>query len=195
MNEHPRIADFHVDRINPFLSEILQNPEFLYSVDRRKQLSKEGLQKVDLIFASTYRRANDEIRAAAVSQDQTVLEWVRAEIRKLLEYYHATKDFKIITQPEDLNLSKEPGQENVVLHLEGGDIISGPEVVDELFERGVRSIGPVYTHDNQIGGGNAGNKDRGLSVLGKQIIDKIIEKGMILDLAHANRRTAHDIFR
>lgn len=62
-----------------------------------------------------------------------------------------------------------------------------------ILNRGVRSIGLLYSHDNQIGGGASGDKNRGLTPLGRQLIDKMIEKGMIIDTAHANRKTAQDI--
>jgi len=81
------------------------------------------------------------------------------------------------------------------LHLENGDIITSPEVVDELYKWGVRSVGLMYNHDNQIGGGagTSSNKDRGLTSLGKKIVGQLMERGMVIDLAHANQKTADDI--
>lgn len=194
MSEKMRLADFHQDRVNPWLAEILDNPEFQYAAERQRQLPKAGLEKLDIIFASLYRRANDAIKEAAKTGNEEVLGAERDEIHRILDYYHASSDFRIIERPEDLQLADGAYEKNnAVLHLESGEIITSPDVVDELYERGLRSVGPLYSHDNQLGGGSSGNKERGLTALGKQVVDRMIEKGMIIDIAHSNRRTAHDI--
>lgn len=187
-----KIADFHQDTLNPKLAEILKDPELNYAEGRAAQLPKEGLLKLDLIFSSVYRRIGAEMKAAALAGKRESQEPVKRDLLKIIEYYRSTDDFRIIEKPDDLRLAT-PDKTKAVLHLEGGDIITGPEVIDELYERGVRSIGPLYSHDNQIGGGASGDKKRGLTPLGKRLIDKMIEKGMIIDMAHANQRTAQDI--
>ncbi len=194
MSERTRFADFHQDRLNPWLAEILDNPEFQYASERQKQLPREGLRLTDLTFASIYRRATDEIKAAAQTGNEEVLERVRQEFDRIIDYYHATNDFHVLKKPKDLGLgvvSKDA--RDIVIHLEGGDIITSPDVVDALYERGVRSVGPLYSHDNLLGGGSSGNVHRGLTPLGKRVIDRMVELRMIIDLAHANRKTAHDI--
>ncbi len=187
------IADFHQDTLNPQLAEILENPELDHARERNKQLPREGLAKLDLIFSSVYRRLTETEQQAATSGDTSGLEQLRADESALLDFYNASEDFRIITRPEDLHIERTPDAHSVVLHKEGGDIISDPAVVSELYERGVRSVGPLYNHDNQLGGGARGDKRRGLTDLGKRIIDSLMEKGMIIDIAHANRKTAQDI--
>jgi membrane dipeptidase len=192
-NERMPMADFHQDTINPQLAEILENPELSHAAERANQLPKEGLKKVDLIFASVYRRMSEIEKAASLAGDQETIDQLRRDEEMILDYYQASKDFKIITRPEDLEERQSENSNNVILHKEGGDIITGPEVVDELYERGIRSVGILYNHDNQLGGGASGNKSRGLTALGKRVVDRMVEKGMIIDIAHANRKTADDI--
>jgi membrane dipeptidase len=185
-------GDFHVDLANPKLVEILGNPELSHAIKRAKQLTPEGLRKVDLIFASVYRRIDDAQKAIATEGDPKKQESVLNDHHKIIEYYRNTKDFKIIEKPQDLGLPSTD-KTNIVLHLECGDIVTDPDIVEELFNRGVRSIGPMYNHDNHIGGGAKGDLNRGLSAAGKRIIDRMIQLGMIIDVAHANRRTSADI--
>jgi microsomal dipeptidase-like Zn-dependent dipeptidase len=185
-------ADFHVDLANPILAKILSNPELNHAEGRANQLTPEGLSKVDLIFASIYRRINDSQKAVAKDGDPEKQKAIRKDHEKIIDYYNATDDFRVITRPEDLDLDIK-GKANIVLHLECGDIITDLGVVDELYERGVRSVGPMYNQDNQIGGGAGGDKNRGLTSLGVKIIDRLVEKGMIIDTSHANRKTAQDI--
>lgn len=192
--ERLRFADFHQDRLNPWLEEILQNPEFRYAAERARQLPREGLAKLDLHFSTIYRRANDEIKRAALVGNEQVLARLRGEYDQLIDYYRSTQDFRVLLRPEDLHLQDAPYQtENIILHLEGGDILTDPDEVNRLHERGVRSIGPLYQHDNLLGGGAKGSVNRGLTALGKRVVDRIVECGMVVDITHANRRTAHDI--
>lgn len=193
MSERLRFADLHQDRLNPVLAEVLNNPEFRYAAERRKQFTPQGLRTLDLAFVSLYRRANEEVKDAALHGDEQVLGPVRADYLRIADYYNAVREFRVIERPQDIMLGDDYERNNVVLHLESGDIISSPQVVDELYERGVRSVGPLYSHDNLLGGGAAGSGDRGLTALGKRVIDRMLDKGMVVDIAHANRRTANDI--
>lgn len=193
MSERMRFADFHQDTLNPQLVEILNKPELSHAQERAVQLPKEGMKKLDIIFSSVYRRQNAEEKEAAKIGDENKLKSIREDNFKLIDYYKSLENFRIIEKPEDLQIREENDPNNIILHLEGGDIISDPDMVDELYKRGVRSVGPLYSHDNQLGGGAGGNKNRGLTALGKRVIDRIIEKGMVIDLAHANRLTSHDI--
>jgi len=185
-------ADFHVDLANPWLVKILNNPDLKHAVGRANQLTPDGLSKMDMIFASVYRRINDEQKAIAQEGDVGKQEAVKKDHFKIIDYYKTTEDFRVIEKPEDLKLKKDD-KTNIVLHLECGDILTGPEVIEELYDRGVRSVGPLYNHDNHIGGGAGGDKNRGLTNVGKTLIDKMIDKGMIIDTSHANRKTAQDI--
>src|SRR3989338_10945584 len=179
MSERLRFADFHQDRLNPQLAEILDNPELGHARERAVQIPKKGLKKVDIIFGSVYRRANAEIKAAAKSGDPEVLVRLRNDNERLIEYYRATDDFRIIEKPEDLQLQDDYDANNLVLLLEGADFVTSPDIVDDLYKRGVRSVGPLYSHDNLLGGGASGEKNRGLTALAKRVVDRLVEKGMI----------------
>lgn len=188
------MADFHQDTLNPILAKILNDPTLSYALERETQLPQEGLRKVDLIFSSVYKRINDEMKSEAVRGSEDKQKPIRDDLYKIIEYYKTTTNFKVIERPEDLAIVRnEEDSTNIVLHLEGGDIITDPKIVDELYKRGVRSIGPLYSHDNQIGGGASGDISRGLTPLGRKIIERMLEQGMIIDLAHANQKTAKEI--
>jgi microsomal dipeptidase-like Zn-dependent dipeptidase len=189
-----KMADFHQDTLNPLLYKILNSPEFEYARERNKQIPQAGLQKMDIVFSSLYRRLNEEMKSGAVAGSAEQQQPIRADIEKILDYYKSTDDFKIIEKPEDLVIVPEDTKSNsVILHLEGGDIITDPQVIDELYGRGVRSVGLLYSHDNQLGGGASGDVARGLTALGRQVVQKMLERNMIIDLAHANHKTAQDI--
>jgi|GEM_PF-1272187 len=189
-----KMADFHQDTLNPRLYKILNDPELIYARERDRQIPKAGLEKMDLVFSSIYRRLNEEAKQVAIEGSAEKQKPIKADYDKILDYYHSTSTLKIIEGPDDLVPKSTVAEATpAVLHLEGGDIITSPEVIDELYKRGVRSIGPLYSHDNQLGGGATGEKSRGLTPLGRQVIQKMLEKNIIIDLAHANQKTAQDI--
>lgn len=75
--------------------------------------------------------------------------------------------------------------------IEGLDYINDLSEIDELYKLGVRSVLPVWNNDNKFAGGVKGVN--GLTKKGKNLIDKLIELNIIIDLSHANERSFVDI--
>lgn len=75
--------------------------------------------------------------------------------------------------------------------IEGCDFLNGPDDLFELYNLGARAIIPVWNEPNKFGSGNRG--DYGLTALGKELINKAIDLGMIIDVSHANEKTFSDI--
>ncbi len=73
--------------------------------------------------------------------------------------------------------------------VEGADALEGETGdVFELRKQGVLFIGLVHLSDNEIGGSSSGS-DRGLSELGRKLITRMNETRVLVDLAHASRKT------
>lgn len=77
--------------------------------------------------------------------------------------------------------------------IEGLDYLERIEDIDEIYNLGVRSVNVVWNNDNKFGGGAKGNKTRGLTDLGKQLIKKLVDKKIAIDLSHTNEKTFEDI--
>ncbi len=82
-----------------------------------------------------------------------------------------------------------------VLGVEGAHAIEGDvSRVDELFKRGVRFMSLTHLSNNELGGSSfplMGN--RGLTPLGRDVLDAMAQAGMSVDLAHASPRTVEEI--
>lgn len=68
--------------------------------------------------------------------------------------------------------------------------------LDILFEKGVRMITVMHVGDNQFGADmreHTGTEGPGLTESGRQLVESMIEKGMIVDGAHAYYRTLQDM--
>jgi len=64
--------------------------------------------------------------------------------------------------------------------------------VDVLYGAGVRLAGVTYTRKNYLGDGQNERTDAGLSELGVEVVRRMNDLGMVVDLSHAGSRTALD---
>ncbi|GIW71145.1 MAG: dipeptidase [Planctomycetota bacterium] len=72
--------------------------------------------------------------------------------------------------------------------LPDGDL----ERLAELAQRGVLYVAPVHMADNAYGGHGGGDPARGLTPLGRRLLERMNELGLLLDTAHAGSRTLQD---
>ena len=64
--------------------------------------------------------------------------------------------------------------------------------VDVLYNTGIRIAGLTYRRKNYIGDGHLERNDGGLSTFGIDVVKKMNDLGMVVDLSHASFRTAMD---
>lgn len=86
------------------------------------------------------------------------------------------------------------GRIGLMLALEGAEPLgSTPELLDAFVALGVRMVGLTWNRRNAFADGAAEPARGGLSRLGEQLVDRIAELGLVLDLAHASERTFADV--
>ncbi len=87
----------------------------------------------------------------------------------------------------------EPGIIAGVLGLEGAHALEGdPANLDALFGAGFRMVGLVHFFDNELGGSAHGVGKGGLTAKGRDVVRRLEERWMLLDLAHASPGTIRD---
>lgn len=89
----------------------------------------------------------------------------------------------------------QPGAGKVagVLGIEGAHALEAKlENLDELYAAGFRMIGLTHFFDNAVSGSAHGMQQGGLTELGKQIIKKMEELGILVDLAHVSKQGIDD---
>lgn len=110
-------------------------------------------------------------------------------------------------QKEELNLKKMlftvhkiieenkliPEGVKYVYGIEGLDYLEKIDDVEYLYKMGVRSTNIVWNNENKFGGGSKASKDTGLTSLGMELVEKLVETGIAIDLSHANEKTFFDI--
>ncbi len=80
----------------------------------------------------------------------------------------------------------------LLIHIEDAGFIT-PENLEEFLSLGIYSCGIVWNYKNGLGAGAYASG--GLTKFGKVVINKFIDKGILIDLAHANRKTFYDIIK
>ena len=91
---------------------------------------------------------------------------------------------------EDIRAAKAAGKISILGGIEGGHALDGKVEHIEMFSRrGVRYLGPLHLWPNALGGTSRKPKrDEGLTDLGRDVIRECERCGVIVDLAHINRR-------
>ena len=90
----------------------------------------------------------------------------------------------------EIRAAKAAGKIAVLSGIEGGHALDGKVEAIEMFaRRGVRYLGPLHLWPNALGGTSRQPKrEDGLTGLGRDVIRECERCGVIVDLAHINRR-------
>jgi membrane dipeptidase len=148
----------------------------------------------------------DNITLLAIAQLQPPATW-----RSLLErsLFHARKleraaagsggKLRVIRTPEDLDrlLADRAAGRKVVggmLSVEGLQDIEGQlGNLDKLHAAGFRMAGLAHFFDNEVAGSMHGVAKGGLTPLGRQVVRRMEQLGMIVDVAHSSHQTVAEI--
>ncbi|MCH5212078.1 MAG: membrane dipeptidase [Oscillospiraceae bacterium] len=79
-----------------------------------------------------------------------------------------------------------------ILSIEGGDMLQSLEDIDYIKSRGVRCITLTWNHSNKIAGG-ADEPEQGLTQFGRDVVRRLNECGIIIDMSHINDKSFYDI--
>jgi membrane dipeptidase len=99
-----------------------------------------------------------------------------------------------IRTADDLDAVERDGKLGLVLALEGVEPFGYDLFSAEVFwELGLRIASLTWNRRNPFADGSAEEGDGGLSGLGNDLVDRLVELGVVLDLAHASPRTFADV--
>lgn len=73
------------------------------------------------------------------------------------------------------------------LGIEGAHALEGDaRNVDVLYDAGIRMMSPTHFFDNEVAGSSAGEHKGGLTETGREVIRRMEQKHMLVDIAHAS---------
>lgn len=149
----------------------------------------------------------DIVTSLVIAQLQPVRTWNSLLERSL---WHAEKLHRAVaasqgrlmavaTQPQlDALLAarrtKAPPPVGAMLSVEGLHDLEGDiDNLDKLYAAGIRMAGITHFFDNIFAGSMHGLKKGGLTPLGRQVVQRMEAKGMIVDIAHCSHACVADI--
>lgn len=89
---------------------------------------------------------------------------------------------------------KDPNRVAGIMATEGLQVLEGKLAnVDRLYDADFRIAGLTHFFDNEVGGSAHGLTKGGLTPLGRQVITRLEERGMLVDLAHASGPLIDDV--
>ena len=109
---------------------------------------------------------------------------------------------RMVTTVAAIEAARAEGALAAVLHLEGAEAIGpGLEELGDLYEAGLRSLGPVWSRANVFGHGvpfaypRSPDTGPGLTEAGERLVRGCHELGVMVDLAHLNEAGFWDVER
>lgn len=161
-----------------------------------------------LNYEKNSAEARDNITALYIGQLRPFRSWLDLTERALeqarqlaIAEAKAPEMLKIVRTRADLAevlRRRDEGERLVggILGAEGGHALSGDGAnLDRLYDAGFRLIGLTHFFDNELGAslhGEAG-AGKGLTDFGRMVVRRMVEKNMIIDLAHASPEVARDV--
>lgn len=86
-----------------------------------------------------------------------------------------------------------PDDVEYIYGIEGLDYLKRIDDIDKLYDLGLRSTNIVWNNDNKFGGGAKGDINKGLTPLGIELIKKLVDKRIAIDVSHMNDKTFYDV--
>jgi microsomal dipeptidase-like Zn-dependent dipeptidase len=206
------VADLH----NDFL---LWNRDLLARYERghsdlpRLVDGRVGLQTFSVVTKVPFGRSyagtpsdSDQITYLAAAQRWPVRTWTSLTDRAL---YQAEKLHRfagrsggrltVLRTAADLDRFLDRRAQNPdlvvgLLAIEGLQALEGELVrIDTLADAGFRMMGLTHLYDNAVGGSSTGLNKGGLTDFGRQVVRRLDERGLLIDLAHASEAVIDDV--
>ena len=107
--------------------------------------------------------------------------------------------FQLIRTRSDLDQlleSRAAGADIVggIFGIEGAHALEGNMAnLDRLEDQGLRLVGLHHFFDNELGGSLHGISNAGLTEFGREVVNEVVARGMVLDVAHSSPQVVRDV--
>lgn len=148
----------------------------------------------------------DNITLLAIAQRWPIATWTSLRARALHQAsrLHAAarnsdSTLTVITTRESLEnfvaqRAEHPNTIAGLLAIEGLHALEGNLAnVDTLFDAGFRMMGLTHFFDNELGGSAHGVTHAGLTPFGRDVVSRMEQRGIIVDLAHTSPQMKRDV--
>ena len=178
LHQHPFVCPQDMDR----LVELLRSNKY-----------KWGYQAVKHGGWTTVTTANG-FRGFVNAYDMsfTRFEDLETEVGLLVADLSQTDQVVLVTNASQIEAAKQQGNVGFLPTLEHLAIGSELDRLDVFYSMGIRLAGLTYNRKNFIGDGQRERNDGGLSEFGIEVVNRMNQLGMAIDVSHASFQTAMD---
>lgn len=124
-----------------------------------------------------------------------------ARARELIDTFHAAvranaAQITHVTTVAEIEHAQRAGKIAAVLSIENGDALGGDlAAVDDLYRRGVRLMSLTWNPSNALGDGALGRQHGGLTDLGRAVLRRMNDLGLVVDVSHLSEAAFWDAVR
>lgn len=206
------VADLHADQLLWARDPLTRSSRGHVDVPRLQE-GNVGLQLFSVV-TKTPRGMNydhntgetDNILLLAIAQRWPIATWSSLRARALhqadrLHQAAARSDgtLTVVTSRDELaafmaRRAKQPTLVAGLLAIEGLHALDGNLAnVDTLYDAGFRMMGLTHFFDNELGGSAHGVTHAGLTSFGRDVVTRMEQRGIIVDLAHTSPQMKRDV--
>ncbi|MDE5943431.1 MAG: membrane dipeptidase [Clostridia bacterium] len=185
-----KYIDLHCDTLTKSLDEKLSLKDGGLQINLNK-LKKSGCAAQCLAIFTEGEGADGRFKAYA------------AYFEECMRRYG--KELTFIKSYSDLKYCLDGGGKGVILTVENLGFIRSTDEIDGLYSLGVKMASPVWNYENALAFPNLlfknglplfeEREERGLKKFGREVIEKLDEKGIIVDISHLSDGGAEDILK
>jgi len=153
------------------------------------------------------RRVLDDAMASGLTATNWTIGYVSGQadpfetsVREIVQFDgmirdHSDKLLKVLTTA-DIRRAKAQKKVGVIYGFQNAAMMGDKaDRVDLFADMGVKVIQLTYNPRNQLGGGSVASGDIPLTAFGREVIDRLNAKRVIVDLSHSGERTCLDAAR
>ncbi|CAM3284168.1 Zn-dependent dipeptidase, dipeptidase homolog [Paracoccus aminovorans] len=157
-------------------------------------------------YSRNSAEAPDNITPLFIGQLRPLSSWFSLKERALVQAAalrraaeEAPEELMLIRSAEDLQTLLEARQNGArtvgaLLGTEGGHPLEGNIAnLQVLYGAGFRLVGLTHFFDNELGGSLHGTGGEGLTDFGREVVEQMMARRMIVDLAHAGPQVVRDV--
>lgn len=100
----------------------------------------------------------------------------------------------VATTVADIRRLRRAGQVAAVLSIENGDAIEDDiDLLGEFYEAGIRMMSLTWNPSNRLADGAMEHRHGGLTSFGRQVVRRMQDIGMIIDVSHLSEKSFWDV--
>ncbi len=125
----------------------------------------------------------------------------QARARELMDAFHAVvranaSQIVHATTVADIDRAQREGKVVAVMSIENGDALGADvAVLEEFYRQGVRMMGLTWNPSNALGDGTLGRQHGGLTDLGRSVLRRMEELGVVVDVSHLSEQSFWEALR